>query len=146
MTLVRKGLRINARKVDSHIGCAFKQFAKWLRQRYEFPVRVPVYLSNKDKIIDRDGEPCFSLFFAPFENITEPYIRIATGDYPDMVEECGKGNATFELLYSLALGVVKYQKWLDDNAGLDSYEAEADATELMYAYIDEVRNTESIAD
>lgn len=133
----RTGLRINARKVDAEIGDEFKEFAKWLRRNYEFPIRVPVYLSNKKRVIGKDGKSYVSLFFAPFKNNVEPFIKIATGDYEDLVEELGKSDAIFNLLFSLATGVVKYRKWIDDNSGLDSYDADSDATILLQRFIDE---------
>lgn len=136
----RKGLRINASRVDKDIGDAFKLFAGWLRRRYEFPVRIPVYLSPKKEIKNRSGEICVSTFFAPFENEVEPYIRIATGDYIEMCQENGKTDALFSLLHSLALGVLNYRKWIEDNEHFDDYEAEEDAEILLKEYIGEVGN------
>lgn len=133
---MRSGLRIHASKVDTEIGNLFKAFAKWLRQNFEFPIRFPVYLSAKEKLKRKDGNNKVSFFFAPFDNNVEPYLSVATGDFKNLIIDVGKKNAQFSLLYSLALGVVRYQKWIDDNSTLDSYDPEDDATELLYEYID----------
>jgi len=136
MTLIRSGLRIHKNEVESDIADAFKLFAKWLRVNYDFPIRLPVYLSTKDKVTGRDGEKHISIFFAPYDNGVEPYLSIATGDYLSLVEEDGKQNALFSLLHSLAIGVVKYQKWLSDNKNFDSYVSENDSEALLYKYIE----------
>ena len=53
-----------------------------------------------------------------------------------MVKNVGNDNAQFNLLYSLSLGVVRYQKWIKDNSKVDVYDPDDDATKLLYAYID----------
>ncbi len=146
---MRSGLRINASKIDPEIGNAFKYFAKWLRQHNDFPIRFPVYLSPKEKVKGKDGKYKVSYFFAPFDNSVEPYLSVATGDFQEMVRDSGKDNALFNLLYSLALGIVRYQKWIEDNSKVDLYAPEDDATNLLYAYIDHLQkgeNTESHPD
>lgn len=140
MTLIRSGLRIHKNEVENDISDAFKLFAKWLRVNFDFPIRLPVYLSKKDKVTGRNGEKHISIFFAPYDNKVEPYLSIATGDYLSLVEEDGKQNAIFSLLHSLAIGVVKYQKWLDDNENFDSYVSENDSEALLYKYIESQQN------
>jgi hypothetical protein len=133
----RTGLRNISKKVDKGISELFKEFAKWLRREYEFPLRVPIYLSEKSGIINITGESCVSAFFAPFDEVVEPYARIDTGDYYDMVRESDSKNSTLNLLYSLALAVVNYQKWLSDNKGFDNYDGDEYATNLIFQYIKE---------
>ncbi|WP_431685640.1 hypothetical protein [Hahella sp. NBU794] len=135
MTATRQGLRIKASKIDPAIRSAFTKFAKWLRQRYSFPVRVPVYLHDKEFVISKNKESCVSIFFAPYSNDVEPYIKIAVGDYSVLLSEHGRDEALFTLLYSMSVEVLKYQKWLVDNNGLDSYDATDDATELLSEYV-----------
>jgi hypothetical protein len=141
---MRPGLRIRAHKVDDEIGIAFKAFAKWLRQTSDFPIRFAVYLSPKEEIKGQDGKYKPSFFFAPFDNDVEPYLSVATGDFKDMTKDVGKDNALFSLLYSLALGVVRYKKWIGDNSGVDSYDPKEDATELLYEYIDHLQTEDGV--
>jgi hypothetical protein len=51
-------------------------------------------------------------FFAPWQPDEEPYIRVATGDYPAERAAHGRDNALASYLHSLAHEVVHYQQWL----------------------------------
>jgi hypothetical protein len=51
-------------------------------------------------------------FFAPWSPAVEPYIRVATGDYPAARKELGRDNALAGYLASLAHEVIHYQQWV----------------------------------
>lgn len=108
----RAGLRIITRRGDPEVGAAILRFARWLRSEFEFPIRVPVYLSPRVRISTIDGEEVTASFFAPFDLTVEPYIRIATGDYSEERDERGRDNALASYLYSLAHEVLHYQQWI----------------------------------
>lgn len=77
----RTGLRFRYESgVDPEVKNACKNFAKWLRSEYDFPLRIPVYMKGEAYIKARDGEHVVGTFFEPFDYSVEPYIRIATGD------------------------------------------------------------------
>ncbi len=43
--LVRKGIRLKIEEsVQLELKTAFKDYAKWLRKEYDFPIRVTVYI------------------------------------------------------------------------------------------------------
>jgi predicted SprT family Zn-dependent metalloprotease len=44
----------------------------------------------------------------------EPYARIATGDYYDMLKEDGKDNALGGILHSIAHELTHYYQWIND--------------------------------
>lgn len=89
------------------------RFARWLRANYEFPIRVPVYLSPHAYLMTRHGEVAFATFFGPFGRDTEPYIRIATGDYAvHNKKKEGRNNALASYLVALAHEVIHYQQWV----------------------------------
>lgn len=92
---------------------ALLRFAKWLRTKYEFPVRVPVYLYPYEYIITGNGERVTASFFAPDDRDVEPFIRIATGDYSDLRSESGRDNALAAFIMSLAHEVIHYQQWIE---------------------------------
>ncbi|WP_157831116.1 MULTISPECIES: hypothetical protein [Bacillaceae] len=51
----------------------------------EFPIRVVV---TDSQLKTRDTrELASATFFAPYDKTVEPYIRIATGDYEELVSE-----------------------------------------------------------
>ena len=77
----RTGLRNHGHRGHPEVRAAMIRFARWLRANYEFPIRVPVYLSPHAYLMTRHGEVAFATSFGPFGRDTEPYIRIATGDY-----------------------------------------------------------------
>jgi hypothetical protein len=93
---------------------ALKRFAKWLRQEYSFPIRIPVYLNYHRSFITVEGEEASASFFAPTDPTVEPYIRIATGDYDELVSERGKNNALASYICSLAHEIIHYQQWISN--------------------------------
>ena len=111
---MRKGLRIRGNQEDTEVRNALFKFAKWLRSEYEFPIRVPVYLSDKIRILTQDKRSCTASFFAPYDKSAEPYIRIAVGDYKIIKRRYGRDNALASILSSLAHEIVHYRQWLND--------------------------------
>jgi hypothetical protein len=59
------------------------------------------------------GEHVPASFFAPFERTVEPYIRVATGDFPSRKRKCGRHNALASVLCSIAHEIIHYQQWID---------------------------------
>jgi hypothetical protein len=88
------------------------RFARWLRTEFDFPIRVPVYLSMRERLVTIHGEVVTASFFAPWEITVEPYIRIATGDYAKELAARGRDNALASYLGSLAHEVLHYQQWI----------------------------------
>ena len=109
---MRTGIRIRGARCNLEVRRAIIRFARWLRVQYEFPIRVPVYLYLTDHIITMHGEKVVASFFAPWSRKVEPYIRLATGDYPQLKKERGRDNALAALLQSFAHEVVHYQQWV----------------------------------
>jgi hypothetical protein len=92
------------------------RFAGWLRREYEFPIRVPVYMSPKLVIKTIDGTSGTVSFFAPWDPGVEPFIRIVTGDYRKLKREVGRDDALAFILCSLAHEVVHYRQWVESNS------------------------------
>ncbi len=108
----RKGLRIKSSKESSvEVRNEVKAYAKWLRQQYCFPIRVPVYLYSKNKLKTNDGDTARAVFFEPFDHITEPYIKIATGIHNknDMI----KNERIIDILFDLTHELTHYYQWLE---------------------------------
>lgn len=108
----RTGLRIRGSRGHPEVRGALVRFARWLRKNYHFPIRVPVYLSGQKMLTTIHGEPATATFFAPWNREVEPYIRIATGDYPECESECGRDDALAGYIHSLAHEVVHYLHWI----------------------------------
>jgi DNA-directed RNA polymerase subunit L len=112
----RTGLRIRGNRVDEEVLNAVKRYAKWLRMKYEFPTRIPIYLSANEKVKALDGDLCYSIFFAPFEMKVEPYIRVATGDFQAQKAIVGTNAAILALLFDLTKQILHYFQWCKDGS------------------------------
>jgi hypothetical protein len=108
----RTGLRIRGQRGHPVVRESLKRFAIWLRKEYNFPIRVPVYLNQHRRFLTSEGEEVTASFFAPYDQNIEPYIRIATGDYDDLVSELGEHDALASFICSLAHEIIHYQQWI----------------------------------
>jgi hypothetical protein len=124
----RQGLRIRCEQgVHPEVRRACLEFGKWLRKEFEFPIRVVVYLKKDYQIKSQaDKELVSGTFFGPFDKNEEPYIRIATGDYLELLDKNGKENALWATLGTFAHELGHYYQWIDD-LELDDEEAEEGA-------------------
>lgn len=111
---MRTGIRIIGQRGHPEVKDALIKFTKWLRNHYEFPIRVPVYLRPDRQLTNIHGEKCSATFFAPWDQTVEPYIRIETGDYDNDKRKSGRDNALAGYLVSLAHEVIHYHQWLKD--------------------------------
>lgn len=128
----RTGLRV---RCDKGLNKAVRQscinFAVWLRANMEFPIRVIVYVKKDYQIKTRDTKELASAsFFAPFDKTVEPYIRVATGDYDELVSERGEIDALWAILGSMAHEIIHYQQWLEDRE-FNEKEAEIESELLL---------------
>jgi len=112
---MRRGLRIVGARGNAEVRGAIVRFARWLRGQYDFPMRVPVYLRPEPILVNMHGKKGSASFFAPWNRKVEPYIRIATGDYPQLKRQVGRDNALAGYLGSLAHEVIHYQQWIKTN-------------------------------
>lgn len=137
----RTGLRLRFDpNVDPEVKTACKNFAKWLRSEYYFPLRVPVYVKAQERIKARDGELVVGTFLGPYDYSLEPYVRIATGDYPELLEERGRDNALASILISMAHELTHYFQWIN-NLQLTDIGRERQATQYARYILDEYAET-----
>lgn len=111
----RAGIRFRYdRDVHPEVKRACSQFAIWLRTQYCFPLRIAVYVKGTKTIRAKDGEHVVGIFFEPFSYLDEPYIRIATGDYEELMNDVGNDNALASILHSLAHELTHYYQWINN--------------------------------
>ena len=53
-------------------------------------------------------------FFEPYGYEKEPHIRIAAGDYPELLETRGRDDAMADMLASLIHELTHYFQWVND--------------------------------
>lgn len=135
---LRSGLRFRFSKgVDPEVRRACIEFGKWLRRQYVFPIRIPVYIRELKTIRAMDGDMVSATFFAPYDKNVEPYIRVATGDYYDMLNARGKNNALASILASIAHELTHYYQWINDfelSQLEEEKQAEAHAKKIIRLY------------
>ncbi|TYS63662.1 hypothetical protein FZC76_19435 [Sutcliffiella horikoshii] len=131
----RKGLRVRCeRGVNPKVRKVCLDFCKWIRTEMEFPVRVVIYLKKSNYIKNITTKELVSAtFFAPYQKDVEPYIRISTGDYEELLKERTEIDALYAYLESITHELTHYQQWLNDK-DFDENEAENNAVELVDLY------------
>ena len=137
----RTGLRLKFDKgVDSEVKRACKEFCKWLRKEYFFPMRIPVYIKSSKHIKALDGELVSATFFRPNSYKTEPYIRVAVGDYYDLIKVHSKDDVLAMILCSISHELTHYFQWIN-NLPLTLIGEERQATKYAQYILDEYAET-----
>lgn len=131
----REGLRLRFNNIDDIVRSELLNFSKWLRRDLDFPIRVVVYVKNTKQIKNMEGDYVYGTFFGPFDKSLEPYIRVATGDYFDLIQEIGPVSAIKAILHGFAHEIVHYQQWVMDE-DYDERKANYRATRLVNRYFE----------
>ncbi len=137
----KKGLRLHYNKnIDEKLKLVFVDFSDWMRKTFEFPVRVNVYLKEKPYIVAIDGDHVSATFWGPFDRSEDPYIKVSTGDYYDMVKEKGVYNAVCSTISSLAHELTHYYQWLNEfemSEAPEERQAKYYSEKIVYQYLEE---------
>ena len=111
----RKGLRVRFEQdVNPEVKRAIKECIRWLRSKYDFPKRVRMYVKANRRIRASNGDKVCGTFFRPADRDIEPYIKIATGDYSELLAKRGKDNALASILDAIFHELTHYFQWLND--------------------------------
>lgn len=138
---VRSGLRLKCDKdVDPEVKRACREFCKWLRKEYYFPIRVPIYVKSLKRIKAKDGELVTATFCGPYNKLLEPYIRISAGDYKELLESREKDYALAAYLHSIAHELTHYFQWVN-NLSLTEMGEERQANQYSRFIVDEYAET-----
>jgi hypothetical protein len=87
-----------------------------------------------------DGDKVSATFFQPYDKLTESYIKIAAGDYYDMLNKWGKDQALGAILHSIAHELTHYFQWIND-VQLTDIGYERQASMCAKAILDEYSET-----
>jgi len=110
----RTGARLRIDKgVHPEVRRACKEFLKWLRAEYFFPIRVPIYIKSTEYIRANDGELVSATCLMPDNKLMEPYIRVAAGDFEKLLVQWGQDNALAAILGSIAHELTHYFQWVN---------------------------------
>jgi len=100
--------------IDLSVRYHLDQFAKWLRKEFEFPLRVNIYVKKERRIKAVDGEMVVGTFWKPNSYKEFPYIRLATGDYPELVASLGQHKAILAILHTFAHELTHYYQHINN--------------------------------
>ena len=135
---IRSGLYLKIDKeVHDEVRRACKEFAAWARTHYEFPIRLIIYIRDTYRIQAKDGDMVCGTFFWTNNRTDEPYIRLAVGDYEELLNEEGQDNALASILYTFIHEITHYFQWLNDVKQSDEIleeNAEIDSNEVFELY------------
>ncbi len=110
---VRQGISLRFEKdVHEDVKNLFKRFTDWLRAKYDFPIRVTIYVKASETITLQNGCIAWGSFRC-FDTFDEPYIRIPTGDYLEQARIVGEDTALEAILSSLVHELTHYFQWVN---------------------------------
>ena len=134
----RQGLRVRYdQDIIDEVRESIVKFIGWLRDNYNFPIRVKLYIKSNKYIVAKDGERVAGVFRSYDDNNEEPYIKIATGDYATDKNEWGRDDALATILGTIAHELTHYYQWLNQtsqtNRGAE-HQASLYAKWILYEY------------
>ena len=110
----RSGIKVDFDKeVNIDLRNAIKEMIVWLRTEYEFPIRVRIYVKKDLLVKATDGDMVPDLFFWPDNRYDEPYIKLATGDYDELLETLDRDDAIATILIALLHEMTHYFQWIN---------------------------------
>ena len=108
------GLRMRIdRTVDPDLRACLMAFSVCLRKHYQFPMRMTVYVRNQYRIRAKDGDMVVGTFWRPECLDSFPYIRLAVGDYEELVAERGEDGALWSILESFTHELTHYYQYIN---------------------------------
>lgn len=138
---VRRGMRLKFDVgVDEEVKRSSKAFCQWLRTRYYFPIRVPIYIKNSLRLKTIENNLAYGTFFEPENHYMEPYIRVSAGDYDELLKDYGKDNALAAILLTIAHELTHYFQWIND-IHLTEIGMERQATAYAQYILEEYKET-----
>lgn len=114
MKEVRRGLRLRLdAEINSEVKRACKDFCQWLRLRYIFPIRIPLYIKKcpkrqNESIVRRD------FFFESCDRYDEPYICVFTQKDERELTDMEKDNLLADILGKIAYFLTYYFQWINN--------------------------------
>jgi len=137
-TNVRSGLRVRYdQDIPAEVKESIVRFVKWLRDNYEFPFRVNIYVKSDSSIVAWDGEPVNGVFRYNDDRYVEPYIKVATGDFNKNKEKYGRDDALATILGTIIHELTHYFQWINNTSQTDrgmEYQATLYKKWILYEY------------
>lgn len=111
----KSGLRLRFDKnVNPEVKRCIKEFCKWIRKTFIFPIRLVIYIKNTKYVRSNTGELVSAKFWSPYVLDKTPYAVIAVGDFQDKLEGRQKDNKLASILCSIGHELTHYYQWIID--------------------------------
>jgi len=123
---------------DLKVAC--HHFIQWAKKEYYFPIPLHVKLKNQVLLKTKDGGTAVGTFFEPDAYSALPYIKVATGDYPDLLDSLGRDDALATILTVVAHEMTHYFQWINA-LPLTERGRERQATQYSHFILDEYSQT-----
>lgn len=139
----RAGLRFRFEpQVEPEVRRSCMEFGRWLRKEFYFPVRVTIYVKAVPRIRAKDGELVVGTCWRPTRLDEEPYIRIAAGDYRELLEKRNwpKDNILACYLTVISHELTHYFQWVN-GVNLTPIGEERQATRYSHWILEEYAGT-----
>lgn len=131
-----------SKNVDKELRSVIMAFTRWLRWYYLFPIKVNVYVKSSPYVVNNTTrEKVVASIFLPFDKEESPYIKLAAGDYNDLVMDRGETNAKYAIILSYAHEITHYFQWLKDDA-LNERQADSKAVRIACKYWNDCEDVE----
>ena len=98
--------------VDQYVKDVIYNFCRNLERNYQFVVPLNIYVVNKPHLDNEAGDKSVCAYGSPWK-LSErgAYIKMAVGDYDDLVRERGRYDAVFAILEPLSDKIIIYLTW-----------------------------------
>ena len=101
------------KNTNEDLKLACRHFIQWVKKEYYFPIPLCINLKKQALLKTRDGGTAVGTFFEPTDDSVLPHIRIATGDYPDLLDSPGRDDAIATILIVIAHEMTHYFQWIN---------------------------------
>ena len=115
--------------IDPVLKNEFTSFARWLRKTYVFPVRLNVYITNRETVLLQNGRRAYGSF-RWYPN-RPPNIRIPAKPERELTEQYSTDEINEQILSSLVHELTHYFQWA---LGLEQSEAVSERQANYYRY------------
>ena len=101
------------KNTNEDLKLACRHFIQWVKKEYYFPIPLCINLKKQALLKTRDGGTAVGTFFEPTDDSVLPHIRIATGDYPDLLDSLGRDDVIATILTVIAHEMTHYFQWIN---------------------------------
>ena len=110
----KKGVYVKIDKnVPNTVRTLYLSFIRWIRKNFEFPIKVTIYIKKDYRVKAKDGEMVVGTFGRPYTYGTTTYIRIATGDYYELLKQNNEEQVMWLMLLTLTHELSHYFQYIN---------------------------------